>query len=237
MSFLKGLGKVAGQVAGGVVGGTVKIIGEATNNKFIQEVGDGVYHASVQAGELAGQAASGLVDVASGIIKQDESKLNEGFNDIGNAVGTTARGVGRTLVNVVDNGSHVVNGLIENDNERLKAGAKGLIKTAAVATLAVGVLDIVDGAEHASAEDLPETHTDEVHIVEPHTVSSDESLAAAESNTTNTHHVEPHWRTLADGRTIWVDGDGNPDTHLTSEQGGGFYRSNPDGITSNNLNN
>jgi hypothetical protein len=213
MGFLKGLGKVAGQVAGGVVGGTVKIIGEATNNKFIQEIGDGVYHASVQAGELAGQAASGLVDVASGIIQQDESKLDNGFNDIGKAVGTTAKGVGRTIVNVAENGGTLVNGILENDTALIKNGAKGLVKTAAVATLAVGVIDIVDGSDGVAASNLPDSPADE----------------------SNVHHVDPHWRTLEDGSRIWVDGDGDSTTNLTTEQGGGFERSNPDGILSNNL--
>lgn len=30
---------------------------------------------------------------------------------------------------------------------------------------------------------------------------------------TNSHHVEPHWRTLPEGSTIWVDGDGDTSVH------------------------
>lgn len=36
--------------------------------------------------------------------------------------------------------------------------------------------------------------------------------------------VNPFERTLEDGTTIWVDGDGNTDVDLTAEEGGGFYR-------------
>ncbi|MET3726833.1 hypothetical protein ABID52_000414 [Fictibacillus halophilus] len=271
MGFLKGLGKVAGQVAGGVVGGTVKIIGEATNNKFIQEIGDGVYHASVQAGELAGQAASGLVDVASGIIQQDNSKIDDGFSDIGKAVGTTAKGVGRTIVTVAENGGTLVKGILENDTTLLKDGAKGLVKTAAVVTLAVGVVDMVDGSDAVAASELPETPTNDsdVQHVDPHwrtledgrqiwvdgdgdttnNLSADEGGGYFRSgsettlpnhdesvaSTSNVHHVEPHWRILENGEQIWVDGDGDTSTNLTEEQGGGYFRSNPDGILSNNL--
>jgi hypothetical protein len=53
--------------------------------------------------------------------------------------------------------------------------------------------------------------------------------------TSTVHHVEPHWRTLENGQQIWVDGDGDSSTNLTEEQGGGFFRSNPDCILSNNL--
>lgn len=58
-----------------------------------------------------------------------------------------------------------------------------------------------------------------------------------------THFVEPHWvesyyrddGTYVEG--YWRDGDGNPSTNLTANQGGGYVRSNPDGNPFNNLNN
>jgi hypothetical protein len=55
------------------------------------------------------------------------------------------------------------------------------------------------------------------------------------------HHVEAHWvegYVKADGTVVegyWRDGDGNPATNLSSEQGGGYIRSNPDGNPFNNL--
>ncbi|PLT29811.1 hypothetical protein [Peribacillus deserti] len=41
----------------------------------------------------------------------------------------------------------------------------------------------------------------------------------------NQHDVTPHWRTLPDGREIWIDGDTNVDR--SHEQGGGWTQSNP----------
>ncbi|PEE25959.1 hypothetical protein CON98_33140, partial [Bacillus toyonensis] len=40
----------------------------------------------------------------------------------------------------------------------------------------------------------------------------------------NAHHVTPHERVLPDGRTIWVDGDG--DTSVDTQ--GGWEQHNPD---------
>ncbi|MEK3976219.1 hypothetical protein [Psychrobacillus sp. FSL K6-1267] len=44
----------------------------------------------------------------------------------------------------------------------------------------------------------------------------------------NSHSVEPHWRTLSNGETIWVDGDGDTNVNQSAEEGGGWSQSNPD---------
>lgn len=55
------------------------------------------------------------------------------------------------------------------------------------------------------------------------------------------HHVAPHWvdgYARSDGTFVeghWRDGDGNPNTTLTEQQGGGYERSDPDGNPFNNL--
>jgi len=217
MSFLKGLGNFAGDVVGGVLGGTVRVVGEVTGSQFIKEIGDGVENATKFAGKTVGDLASGTWDVAAGIVTQDEAKMDAGLGDIGGAVSSTAKGVGHMIVNVVDNGASVVKGIGNNDSELLKTGAKGLIYTAAVGAIAVGIVDVVDGADVAHAEGAAEA--------EP---------PAAEANVANgteVHHVEPHYVEgyyRADG--TYVEGymrDG--------EDGNGYLRSNPDGDPSNNL--
>ena len=42
MGFLKDIGKLAGDIAGTVVGGSVKVVGELTGFKLIEEIGEGV---------------------------------------------------------------------------------------------------------------------------------------------------------------------------------------------------
>jgi hypothetical protein len=77
--------------------------------------------------------------------------------------------------------------------------------------------------------------------------SNDLAAAMAAESTTiesgadpGVHHVDAHWvdgYTRADGTFVeghWRDGDGNPNTTL-SEQQGGYMRSNPDGNPFNNL--
>lgn len=147
MKFLKGLGNAAGELAGVVLGGTVRVAGELTGSSFVKEIGDGVENATRFAGRKAGELASGAWDMTAGIITQDEAKLHEGLDDLGGAASDTAKGVGHLLVNVAENGANVVKGVAQQDKELLKAGAKGLVYTAAVGAIAVGVVDIVDGPD------------------------------------------------------------------------------------------
>lgn len=57
----------------------------------------------------------------------------------------------------------------------------------------------------------------------------------------NAHVVDPHYVDgyfRKDGTYVegyYRDGDGNHNTHLTTEQGGGYLRTNPDGNPFNNL--
>ncbi|MBU8881201.1 hypothetical protein BGM26_19950 [Bacillus sp. FJAT-29790] len=226
MSFLKELGSFVGQVAGDVVGGTVKVVGEVTGSKLIEEIGDGVKQASYFAGDKLGEAASGTWDIASGIITQDEAKLDEGLGDIGKAVGDTAKAAGHAVCNVVDNGSNVLGGLLDGDSDRIVEGTKGLVKVGAVGALSFGVIDLIDGVDHSVLENGDSGMAAVDHSLP---TSSDTSLVASESDVTlvenpNTHHVEPHWRTLSDGTKIWVDGDG--DTSINTYEG--WEQSNPD---------
>jgi hypothetical protein len=48
-----------------------------------------------------------------------------------------------------------------------------------------------------------------------------------EESKDGTHFVRPHERTLQNGETIWVDGDGDTSVDLDVEEGGGWYQSNP----------
>lgn len=240
MGFLKELGKFTGQVAGQVIGGSVRVVGELTGSDFIKEIGDGAQRATENAGRVLGNAASGVWDVAAGIVQQDELRMEDGFRDVGGAVGETARGIGASLVNVVENSGQVIEGIKNEDSKLLKEGAKGLLKTAAVATLAIGVIDIIDGvdvAEAADVADLPgegDVWTDgeavEVAAAESEAVelqNAGHETAEVSDRTvenSNTHHVEPHWRELEDGTRIWVDGDG--DTSVNTY--GGWDQTNPD---------
>jgi len=147
MSFLKGLGEFAGEVTGKVLGGSVRVVGEITGSPFIKEVGNGVEKATINTGKTVGQLASGTYDLASGAIRKDDATVEAGLADLGDAVTNTAKGVAVSAKYVYNSGKDVVVGMKEEDMDRVKLGAKHLLAAAAVTTLAVGVIDAVDGAE------------------------------------------------------------------------------------------
>ncbi|WP_340014355.1 hypothetical protein [Paenibacillus sp. FSL K6-1318] len=147
MSFLKGMGQLAGEVTGKVLGGSVRVVGELAGSPFIKEIGNGVEKATINTGKTVGQLASGTYDLASGAIRKDDTAIEAGLADIGGAVTNTAKGVAISAKYVYKGGKDVVVGLKEEDKDRVKLGAKNLLAAAAVTTLAVGVIDAVDGAE------------------------------------------------------------------------------------------
>lgn len=231
MGFLKDLGSFVGEVAGTVIGGSVKVVGEITGVQLLEEIGDGVKKASSLAGETMGKAASGIWDVGAGIITQNEQRLDEGFNDVGGAIGTTVKGIGGTIINIAENSGKVIEGAISGDSEGFSAGAKGLIKTAAVGALAIGVLDMAVDLDGSDSDVAIVSDTDSsVEIIAPQdaVINSEHSIAASNSDilieNSNTHHVEPHFRELSNGTTIWVDGDGDS----TVDTYDGWTQHNPD---------
>lgn len=161
MSLIRGLGKFAGKAAGIVVGGPIQVIGEITGVDLIEDIGKGVRKASEFAGDTVGQVADGAVNTVTGIIKEDTAQRDKGLGDMGNAVSRTAKGVVVTVKNTIEDGGNIIGGVLDGDNDRMKKGAASLVKTVAVGALAVGVVDIVDGADGvASAEASTEPNID-----------------------------------------------------------------------------
>jgi hypothetical protein len=249
MGLFKDIGKFAGTVAGTVIGGPIQVVGELTRLELVEDIGRGVRKASTIAGETVGTFTDGAVGTVSGIIQEDPTKRDEGLNSMGHAIGTTAKGVYTTAKSTLKNGADVIGGAIDGDMDTVKKGAAGIVKTVAVGALAIGVVDFVDGADGIDLDsDVADAdiHSEAgVHQDEPQYVNLDSSVQQVETNTVESnpgaHHVDPHYvngYVRSDGTEVsgyWRDGDGDPSTHLTSEQGGGYIRSNPDGIKSNNL--
>ncbi|MCT8137664.1 hypothetical protein H1D32_07790 [Anaerobacillus sp. CMMVII] len=224
MGFFREIGKGLGGIAGTVLGTPIQIVGEITGAKILEDIGDGVKKASTFAGDTVGQVADGTVNTVSGIWHDDPSQRDKGLSDIGNAVGRTATGVIVTAKNAVENTGEVIVGAIDGDMNKVKKGASGLATTVAIGAIAIGVIDVVDGAETANP-----------------TLTEGEAMNVATNGNPDIHHVEPHYvegYTRADGTEVsgyYRDGDGNPNTQLSAEEGGGYYRSNPDGNPLNNL--
>lgn len=245
MGFLKELGEGAGWLVGNVAGGIIKGVGELTNSEFIQEVGDGVKTSTEFAGKQLGNVAEGAWNVGCGIITQDDYKIDQGFDDLGEGVGNTAKAVGQGISSAVNNIGDVAGGLIDGDSDRALHGARHLGKTALIATLGVSVLDAADiidvngneGGSNGGNIDGPNTaNIGGFDGGEPNTANLNANATAIEDyqnldytqvENPNSHSVEPHWRTLPNGETIWIDGDGDTSINRGVEEGGGWNQSNP----------
>lgn len=228
MSSGKDFGGLLGSLVGGVIGGPIKFIGEVTDVKLIEEIGDGVINSTKFTGETVGQVVGGSVNAIRGVVTDDRTLIDEGLGDLGDAGSRTLTGVVNTAKHAVENGGNVIIGIMDNDIEQVKQGASGLVKTAAVGALAVGVIDIA-GDIGIDAD----TGTD---VASSDTISSDDAINDAELHHVNPHYVEGYDR--ADGTHVegyWRDGDGNTSVNLSEEQGGGYMQSNPDNQTENNL--
>lgn len=204
MSFLKNLGKGLGEGAGFVLGGSVKAAGKFVNNDFIQEIGESVDSSMRSTGNILGNVADGIAEVGIGAFDSDSARCDKGFSDLGK----TTKAVGNQLLvaagQIVGDTIDTADGLLERDWDKVKTSGRSLAKVVAVSTIAIGVVDAVDGIDTSGAE----------------------SLAAADSSTVadstqienyNVHDVSPHERVLPNGDVIWVDGDG--DTSVDRDTG------------------
>ncbi|ATA61583.1 hypothetical protein GS458_3156 [Geobacillus stearothermophilus] len=245
LSVFRELGRLAGKATGALIGGMVNAVGELADSRFLKEVGNGVKKASEFAGDTFGQAVDGVWNTASGLIQKDEAKIERGIESIGQSISRTAKGVYETAKHTYESGKEVYEGMRDDDAQKVKNGLANIAKTAAIGTLAVGIVDMIDGADYGDGVESGGDVNRASHgaDVQSQLVSSAslEAAAAVESDESpGTHHVRPHWVEghWRDGQWIegyWRDGDGNTDVNLTEEQGGGYERTNPDGNPGNNL--
>lgn len=202
MGIGRDIGKFAGALVGAVVGAPIALAGEVVNSDFLREIGDGVFKVTEHTGELLGNVTEGVSEIAYGAIKSDSSMQSDGLEKIWDSGITYVSGVAKGIGKMAMNGLETVDAIIDGDTEKAMKVGKELVKTVAVGTLAVGVADVLDNID--LFDDIDD---DVVQITE----------------NPNIHHVTPHTRTYADGRTIWVDGDG--DTSVDTYDG--WYQTNP----------
>lgn len=168
MNLFRTIGKGVGTVSGGLIGGTVKVAGKAVGSKWkgtgewLEEVGDNVQSASETALDNAGQFVDGAFQGTYGAIKKDEYYKQKGLNDLKDSTGKTIKGIGSALKYTVNNAGSTYKGFTSGDKELALKGLKNLGKVVAVSGLAIGVVDLVDGADMVEAEEL-ETRNDHIN--------------------------------------------------------------------------
>lgn len=213
MGFIKDLGKIAGSVAGMAIGAPISLAGELVNSDMLKEIGDGVYRVSGRTGELLGNVTEGAAETVYGTLTSDRAMQSQGLNKVVDSGTTYAKGIVKGTVKMAGNAVETVDAIASGDTDRAIRVGKELVKTAAVATLAVGVADVLDGLD--ILDDADDILADNDDLL----VDNDDFI-----ENPNFHHVTPHWRTLPDGREIWVDGDGNTSIDTFD----GWIQSNPD---------
>lgn len=160
MSVFRTIGKGVGTVGGGLIGGTVKVAGKAIGSKWkgtgewLEEVGDNVQSASKTALDNAGQFVDGAVQSTYGAIKKDEYYKQKGLNDLKDSTSKTFKGIGSALKYTVNNAGSTYKGFTSGDKEQAIKGLKNLGKVVAVSSLAIGVVDLADGADIVEAEEI-----------------------------------------------------------------------------------
>jgi len=201
MGFIKDIGKLAGGMLGATLGLPVYLAGEIVNSDFLREIGDGVFKVTEHTGELLGNVTEGVTETVYGIATSDSTMQSNGVSKVVDSGVSYVKGVANGVIKTAENGIYTTLAILDGDTDKAIKVGKELIKTAAVASIAIGINDVLDGLDVFD-------DTDDVNLIE----------------NPNIHHVRPHERTLPDGRTIWVDGDG--DTSIDTYDG--WYQSNPD---------
>ncbi|PLT31971.1 HNH endonuclease [Bacillus sp. V5-8f] len=160
MGLFRSLSKGIGTVGGGLVGGAVKLTGKAVGTKYkdagewLEEVGENVHGASKIAMDNFGQLAEGIAETTYGAIKKDEYYKQKGIENVKDSAGRTVKGIGSAVKYTAVNAGTTYKGITSGNKEETIKGLKNIGKVVAVTTLAVGVVDIIDGADVADAEQL-----------------------------------------------------------------------------------
>ena len=213
MGFLKSLGSIAGKVVGGTIGGTVSLVGDIIGSEILQDAGKAACAITSHTGEVIGSLAEGAVTCAGGILSRDGEKVKNGAGEMFNTATETVVGMGKGIVGVASLTAEGVGALITSDTEKAVKVGKTFVKIGIAGALSFGVLDVIDGVPDGVPLDF--NHNGVCDLFE-------KGVSLIENP--NTHHVNPHWRTLADGRKIWVDGDGTS----AVDSFDGWYQTNPD---------
>ncbi|OZM56437.1 hypothetical protein CIB95_11725 [Lottiidibacillus patelloidae] len=171
MFIFRKVGKITNSVVGGAAEGGVNLFSKVVSTKndkvgnYINEVGTSVINASKSAVDSVGQFADGAVRTSYGAWKKDDSIKQQGWSEMKDSTVRTVRGIGTSVKYTFHNGKVVYRGLRTNDRGQIVEGLKNLGKVAAVTTFAVGIIDILDGTDHAEAKIL-ETRNDHLQGLE-----------------------------------------------------------------------
>lgn len=156
------------------------------------------------------------ISTLEGAIKELEKHKNKSFFE------KAVTFAGNIAIAPFRHAANIIDGIDKKDTKKIVVGGALLGLSFLGGAVIADAIDALDGIDITSPD------------IDHASVESPSNFPGSE---VNTHHVEPHPRVLSDGTITWVDGDGNPNTTLSSGQGGGYLRTNPDGNPFNNFSN
>ena len=160
MGFIKDLGEIAGSIAGAVIGGPVYLAGTIFDSELLKDIGDGAYHVTARTGRLLGNATEGVVEVVEGTVNDNKEQQKQGINKVIDSDATYAKGMIRGVGKLAETGIETTKAICDGDTDKLIKCGKEIIKVAAVGTLAIGVMDVVDGIVDMDIDGGHDTHAD-----------------------------------------------------------------------------
>lgn len=171
MVVFRKVGNLVNGTVGEVAKIGVKLVSKAVSNKnenvgqYIGEVGNTIIDASKGAIDNVAQFSDGAIRSGYGFLSKDEYHKQLGLYDLKDSLTKTIKGIGSSLKYVMKSTGITINAIWNNDRQQIAEGLKNLGKIAAVTTFAVGVIDVIDGADIVGAEGI-ETRNDHLLGIE-----------------------------------------------------------------------
>lgn len=145
MGLIKDLGKLTGSIAGMVVGAPVYLAGTIVDSDFLKDIGNGALNVTQRTGELLGNTAEGVVEAVTGTINNDKQKQKQGIDKVVETGATYAKGMVNGIGKIAETGIETTKAICNGDTDKMIKCGKEIVKTVAVSTLAIGVMDVIDG--------------------------------------------------------------------------------------------
>lgn len=86
MGFFKEFGGFLGEFAGAMLSAPFNIASELTGNKTLSEIGDGIFQATSNTGNLIGTTADATIGTVTAALNSDGQKFEQSLHELGGVV-------------------------------------------------------------------------------------------------------------------------------------------------------
>ncbi len=155
MEKIKKAGILAGGVIGGLIGGTLSVAGKMSKVKLLDELGTAIVDSTLLTGRIAGDIASGAVDVVQGSIKKEKPTINRGVADLKSGGTQVFKNWKENFFLIADESGEILEGVKERNPHKVLSGTKTLGKVAAISFITVGAVKVEKDEPAVKAKKKP----------------------------------------------------------------------------------